>query len=106
MEREAELLGDLYAEKVGRQATKTEVLANGKSVVRVLSPEEIRTELISVMPVTEGELRTLAQRRAQSVREALVGEGKVPEDRLFLVDVDLVDSKEQKVRTRLNVTGA
>jgi uncharacterized protein involved in outer membrane biogenesis len=103
-EREAELLGDLYAEKLGKQATKTEVLPNGKSVVRVLASEDIRAELVPVMTVPESDLRTLAQERAKTVRDVLVRDGKVPEDRLFLVEVNLAGSDKEKVRTRLNLT--
>ena len=104
-ERESELLTDLYAEKFGKQPTKTETLPDGKTVVRVLAPEAIRAELVPAMTVEEDELRDLARERAKAVREDLVTQDKVPEDRVFLVEVDVVKSETEKVRSHLNLTG-
>ena len=104
-EREVELLGDLYAERLGKQATKSETLPGGKTVARVLSADEIREELVPVTTVEEEELRALARDRAKAIREDLVRQGKVLEDRVFLVEVELARSEKDQVRTRLNLTG-
>ncbi|MFO0730364.1 MAG: DUF748 domain-containing protein [Nitrospiraceae bacterium] len=104
-ERELELLGDLYAEKLGKQATKSEVLPNGKTVVRVLEAEAMQAELVPAMTVDEDELRELARTRAKAVREDLVAQNKVPEDRVFLVEVEVAKGEQDKIRMRLNLTG-
>lgn len=60
-----------------------------------LSVEEMEKLLIENTEVTEDDLRQLAQRRAQAVQAWLVGEGKVPMERVFLLAPKLVaESKE------------
>jgi hypothetical protein len=38
------------------------------------------------------------------VQALVVGEGKLPEERVFLTDVDLTASDHDKVGSRLNIT--
>ena len=104
--REFELLSDLYAEKLGRQPMKKEELPGGKSVERVLTTEELRQQLVPAMPVEESELRLLAQGRAKAIREHLIEQGGLGEDRVFLVEVELVASEGKQVRAHLNLTGS
>lgn len=104
-EREFEFLSDLFAEKLGKQPTKREELAGGKIVDRVLTTDELRRQLIPVMTVEESELRGLAQNRAEAIREQLIAQGRLPEDRVRLVEVDVSDSGGEKVQSRLNLTG-
>jgi hypothetical protein len=105
-EREFELLSDLFAEKMGKQPTKREETPGGKSVERVLTAEELRRQLIPAMKVDESELRSLAQARAKAIREQLVQQGQLPEERLFLVEIELEASEGKQVRTHLNLTGS
>ena len=67
--------------------------------------EEMKRELLATMNVEEDALRTLARTRAEQVHEQLVGEGKLPDERVFLTDVDLAPSEDhEKVQSRLNIT--
>ena len=104
-EREFEFLSDLYAEKLGKQPMKREELPGGPVVERVLTGDELRRQLIPAMAVEESELRALAQERAHAIREQLIAPGRLPEERVFLVEVELTDSAEDKVRARLNLSG-
>lgn len=103
--REFELLSDLYAEKLGTQPMKREELAGGKFVERVLTVDELRQRLFPAMTVEESELRQLAQGRARAIREHLIEQGQLPEDRVFLIDAELTPSEGKQVRVKLNLTG-
>ncbi len=103
--REFEFLSDLYAEKLGKQPTKREETPGGKSVERVLSVDELRRQLIPAMTVDESELRSLAQARAKAIREQLIAPGRLPEERVFIVDAELIHSEGTPVRVRLNLAG-
>ena len=104
--REFELLSDLYAEKLGKQPMKREELPGGKFVERVLTADELRQQLFPAMTVEESELRLLAQGRARAIREQLIEQGRLPEDRVFLIDAELTPSEGKQVRVRLNLTGS
>ena len=103
--REFELLSDLYAEKLGKQPMKREELPGGKVVERVLTADELRRQLFPAMTVDDSELRLLAQARAKAVREQLVEQGGLPEERVFLVEAQVAPSEGTQVRVRLNLTG-
>jgi uncharacterized protein involved in outer membrane biogenesis len=67
--------------------------------------EEMKHELLATVNVEEDALRALARTRAEQVHEHLVGEGKLPDERVFLTDVDLAPSEDhEKVQSRLNIT--
>ena len=104
-EREFEFLSDLYAEKLGKQPTKREEAQGGKVVERVLTVDELRQQLLPAMTVEESELRSLAQGRAKAIREQLIAQGRLPEERVFLVEAELTSSEGEMVRARLNLTG-
>ncbi|MDR4471966.1 MAG: hypothetical protein MRJ92_04710 [Nitrospira sp.] len=74
---------------------KKEELPGGKSVERVLTADELRQQLVPAMGVEESELRLLAQGRAKAIRERLIEQGGLPEDRVFLVEVELAQSGRQ-----------
>ncbi|HVG02316.1 MAG TPA: hypothetical protein VM842_05465, partial [Nitrospira sp.] len=104
-EREFEFMSDLYAENLGKQPIKEEAMPGGKIVQRVLTADELRRQLMPAIPVEESELRSLAQGRARAIREQLIAPGGLPEERVFLVEVELSDSAGETVRARLNLTG-
>jgi len=56
------------------------------------------------MPVSDSDLRILAQQRAEQMRGQLAGDGKLADERVFLTEVDLTASDHDKVRSRLNLT--
>ena len=104
--REFELLSDLYAEKLGKQPTKREDLPGGKSVERVLTADELRQELFPAMTVEDSELRSLAQERAKAIREYLIEQGHLPDERVFLVEAELAASDRPQIRVHLSLTGS
>jgi len=104
--REFELLSDLYAEKLGKQPTKREDLPGGKSVERVLTADELRQELFPAMTVEDSELRSLAQERAKAIREYLIEQGHLPDERVFLVETELATSDKPQIRVHLSLTGS
>jgi hypothetical protein len=66
--------------------------------------EEMKRKLVESIQVEDDALRTLARTRAEQVQALMVGEGKLPEERVFLTDVDLTASDHDKVGSRLNIT--
>ncbi len=104
--REFELLSDLYAEKMGKQPMKREDLPGGKSVERVMTAEELRQQLFPAMTVEDSELRALAQERAKAIREHLIEQGHLPDERVFLVEAELAATEGKPIRVHLNLTGS
>lgn len=104
--REFELLSDLYAEKLGKQPMKREDLPGGKSVERVLTADELRQQLFPAMTVDDSELRTLAQERAKAIREHLIEQGHLPDERVFLVESELAASDKPQIQVHLSLTGS
>jgi hypothetical protein len=100
------LLSDLYAEKLGKQPMKREDLPGGKSVERVLTAEELRQQLFPAMTVEDSELRSLAHERAKTIREHLIEQGHLSDERVFLVEAELAASDKPQIRVRLNLTGS
>ncbi len=69
-----------------------------------LTVEDMRRQLVAAIPVPDSDLRFLAQQRAEQMRGQLAGDGKLADDRVFLTEVDLTASDNDKVRSRLNIT--
>ncbi len=105
-QREFEFLSDLYAEKLGKQPTKSVETANGTTVDRVLTADELREQLVPAIAVAESELRSLAQERAKAIRAQLLAAGRLTEERVYLVESELISSEGEKVRAHLNLTGS
>jgi hypothetical protein len=68
------------------------------------STEEMKRKLVESITVDEDSLRALARTRAEQVQAQMVGDGKLPEERVFLTDVDVTASDQDKVQSRLNIT--
>ncbi|HET6678177.1 MAG TPA: DUF748 domain-containing protein, partial [Nitrospira sp.] len=66
--------------------------------------EEMKRNLAESIRVDDDTLRSLARARAEQVQAVIVGDGKLPEERVFLTDVDLTTSDDGKVQSRLNIT--
>ncbi len=58
---------------------------NAIGLAKDLPPEEMEKLMLANAEVTEDDLRQLANRRAQSVKDHLVEKGKVPQERVFLL---------------------
>ena len=69
-----------------------------------LTMEEMRRTLAESIKVDDDALRALARSRAEQVQSLMVGDGKLPEERVFLTDVDLTSSDHDRVESRLNIT--
>ncbi|WP_047395283.1 DUF748 domain-containing protein [Chitinibacter sp. ZOR0017] len=77
-EERAELLGKLYS------AAKFDKPSNVLGLAKSLPPEQMEALLLQHQPVTEQDLRTLAEQRAKRVDEALKAAG-LPGERIFLL---------------------
>jgi hypothetical protein len=66
--------------------------------------EEMKRKLVESIPVEDDALRALARMRAEQVQSLMVGDGKLPEERVFLTEVDVTTSEHDKVESRLNIT--
>jgi hypothetical protein len=97
-EDESQYLKQLFMEKFGESALskateppdiqKSETGSEGKTS-KILTVDEIKAKLLEGTVVDEGQLRVLAQQRAQQIREYLIQEAKVPSNQVFLVEVVL-----------------
>jgi len=85
---------------------KREELPGGKSVERLLTAEEVRQQLAPAMVVEDSELRLLAQERAKGIREYLIEQGRLPDERVFLIEAELAASEGKPIRVHLNLTGS
>ncbi len=103
-EEEAQFLKQLFIEKFGesalsKSAEKTEnpktEKESGSKATNILTVDEMKEKLLEGPMVNEGELRVLAQQRAQHIREFLIQEGKVPSNQVFLVEVALNPVSEE-----------
>jgi hypothetical protein len=104
-DEEQRLIKDLHDEHQKKMAPATPA---PKADVPVNPPtfEEMTQILVAVTPVDEEGLRSLARQRADQIREHLTGEGKLADERVFLLDVDLTASDHEQVRSRLSITAA
>ena len=68
------------------------------------SREQMKNQLLDSINVSESEVRLLAQHRAQAIRDHLIQQGKIPEERVFLIEVQLnADADQDRVRSPLSL---
>ena len=85
-----------------KQKGDIEAKASTKPLV---TPEEMKKKLLETIQVEEAELRSLAQGRAKKIRDYLIQQGRIPEDRVFLIEVNLnAEIGEESVRSPLTLT--
>jgi hypothetical protein len=99
---EARLITQLF-DQLPRQAPAESKLAES-GAPKPPSMEEMKRTLVESLSVDDNALRALARTRAEQVQSHMVGDGKLPEERVFLTDVDLTTSDQDKVESRLNIT--
>ncbi len=58
------------------------------------SVDEMQQQLLETIQTTEAELRLLAQERARSIRDHLVNQENIPEERIFLVEANLASESD------------
>jgi hypothetical protein len=98
---EARLIAKLFDEWRSRQPAGT---LGPDASSKPLTTEEMKRKLADSIRVEDDALRNLARTRAEQVHARMVGDGKLPEERVFLTDVDLTTSDHDKVESRLNIT--
>ena len=65
----------------------------------------MKAKLVETIQVEEAELRSLAQDRANKIRDYLIQQGRIPEDRVFLIEVNLNgEIGEESVKSPLTLT--
>jgi len=65
-----------------------------------------KQKLVETTAVDESRLKGLAQERAMQIKDHLVLNGKIPDDRLYLRGVEIIDATDgETVRTRLTLSG-
>ncbi len=88
---ETQYLTQFFVEKFGEaaltQVAKSSDAKKPQADPRPLTADEMKSKILEGIVVDDGQLRALAQARAQRIREALIQEGKVPSDQVFLVEV-------------------
>jgi hypothetical protein len=102
---EQRLIKDLHDEHQKKTAPATPA-PKADVPAKLPTVEEMKQILAAVTPLDEEGLRSLARQRADQVREHLTGEGKLADERVFLLDVDLTASDHERVRSRLSITAA
>lgn len=116
------LLSVLFIEKFGQEFAQGKVSneADGGSMdsqegtdprsspqakPKLPSIPKMQQKLLEIMQTTEAELRLLAQERARSVRDHLVNQEKIAEERIFLVETNLASEFDGDViLTNLTLT--
>ncbi len=116
---ERRLVRELFIQKFGEAAAKNlEALPSdlqqsetaGADKEAEAKPESVQREpwdlmkrqLLDAIEVYESDVRLLAQHRAQAIRDHLIQQGKIPEDRVFLIEVQLnAEAKQDHVRSPL-----
>ena len=99
---EARFITQLFDQLPRQSPAEPQLPENG--AVKPPTMEEMKRTLVESIRVDENALRTLARTRAEQVQALMVGDGKLPEERVFLTDVDLTTSNHDKVESRLNIT--
>ena len=102
---EQRLIQQLYEEHM-KKAAPSAALAPADGPVKPPTHEDMKQVLMAAMSLDEEALRTLALQRADQIRERLTGEGKLADERVYLLDVDLNASDPEQVRSRLAIAAA
>ncbi len=102
-EDEIRLITELYGKKFSPEGGKTGQANSGASAKPGPSVSEMKQRLIESISVEESVLRVLAQNRGKQIRTQLIQEGKIPEGRVFLLEVDLKTTGGEKVKSHLTL---
>ena len=102
---EQRLIQQLYEEHL-KKAIPSVAPPTVDPSAKPLTYEEQKQVLIASMPLDEEALRGLALQRAEQVREQLTGQGKLADEQVYLLDVDLNTSDHEQIRSRLAIEAA
>ncbi len=84
-------------------ATPAEEPAEGEQEAPPPTLDEMKQQLAAALPVSEKELEALAHQRAETVRDYLLKNGMLSNERVFLLDGHATTSGHDKVRTELTI---
>ena len=96
---EQRLVEKLYAKLPAPDPLATPVEATQPTV------EDMKRKLAAVIQISPSELEALAHRRAEAIRIRLLEDGKLPEERVALLDTGAAEPGHEKVRTQLSLSG-
>ena len=82
--------------ETGRTADEERIVTGRETVERVLSADELQQQLVPAMAVESRNCGSWRRSRAKAIREHLIEQGGLSEDRVFL-DVDVAASDGQQV---------
>lgn len=68
--------------------------------------EQAKREVLEGWPVSELELRLLAQARGEGIRDYMVDQEGLPERRVYLLDISLEPGQGQDIKARLSLGGS
>jgi outer membrane protein OmpA-like peptidoglycan-associated protein len=102
---EQRLIQQLYEEHK-KKAMPSTAPAQADGPGKAPTHEDMKQVLMAAMPLDEEALRALARQRAEQVREQLIGEGKLADERVYLLDIDLHASDHEQIRSRLAIAAA
>jgi hypothetical protein len=101
-EEEAQYLMQLYVKKFGVQAIsevegtpKVQEAGSERKSPQAPPVAEMKAKLLKGIFLEEGQLRVLAQQRAQQIRDYLIREGKIQGNQVFLVEVAMNPMTEE-----------
>ncbi|WP_447969052.1 DUF748 domain-containing protein [Nitrospira sp. M1] len=86
------------------EAKDADVNAKDNESVQGEPWERMKRQLVEAIDVDEHAVRLLAQRRAQVIRDHLIQQGEIPEEQVFLIEVQLnAQAEENLVRSPLSL---
>ncbi|BCA53377.1 hypothetical protein W02_05170 [Nitrospira sp. KM1] len=105
VEEEQHLVKNLYDQLPGVSRDRQAPTPSNQAIPPP-SLAEMKRALVASMPPDEEALRALAQQRAEEIRTQLTGEGKLPEERVYMTEVDINATGHDQIRSRLAITAA
>lgn len=66
--------------------------------------KEMRRKLAAATPISPSELEALANRRAEAIRNHLLEDGQLMEERIAILETGVAESGHEKVRTQLSLS--
>lgn len=108
----ARLITQRYIDKFGKdpktifQGESESAAEKRQAIDQEIIISTAKQKLVETTAVDESRLKGLAQERAMQIKDHLVLNGKIPDDRLYLRGVEIIDATDgETVRTHLTLSG-
>jgi hypothetical protein len=95
-----------YRSRKARGSVAGPAVADAGTALAGLPLEQAKREVLEGWPVSELELRLLAQARGQGIHDYMVDQEGLPERRVYLLDVSVEPGQGQGVKARLSLGGS